>query len=236
MSKSARNNPGRPRLVVLVVGTNTDIGKTWVTCQAIAGLVSQGYKVLARKPVQSCEISQVDFGATDADLLAKETGEPSELVCPKHRTYPVPLAPPMAARQLGRDPVLIDDLAREINWDDSADFCFVESVGGICSPIAENGDSRSLVSKLSPDVLLLVADSGLGTITQIVSGLDSLHLECKDRFLVQPGLEQVIFLNRFNPSSSLHQGNLDWLNEHLNVQVVTDRQSVVQALEDRLVR
>lgn len=236
MGKSARNNPGRPRLVVLVVGTNTDIGKTWVTCQAIGGLVSQGYKVSARKPVQSCEISQADLGTTDADLLARETGEPSELVCPKHRTYPVPLAPPMAARLLGRDPVLIDDLAREINWDGSADFCFVESVGGICSPIAENGDSRNLISKLSPDVLVLVADSGLGTITHIVSGLDSLHLECKDRFLVQPGLEQVIFLNRFNPNSSVHRGNLDWLNQHLNVQVLTEQQTLVRALKDRLAR
>ena len=46
----------RPRTVVLVAGTGTDVGKTWVAAQLLAAWRHAGYQVAARKPAQSYEL------------------------------------------------------------------------------------------------------------------------------------------------------------------------------------
>ena len=43
----------RPRRLVLVVGTGTDVGKTWVSAHLLATLRAAGLTVAARKPAQS---------------------------------------------------------------------------------------------------------------------------------------------------------------------------------------
>ena len=43
----------RPRLLIGVLGTHTEVGKTWVSAQLLAQARSRGLRVAARKPVQS---------------------------------------------------------------------------------------------------------------------------------------------------------------------------------------
>jgi dethiobiotin synthetase len=45
--------PGRPDRTVLVIGTGTDVGKTWVTAALARRLAADGLVVAARKPAQS---------------------------------------------------------------------------------------------------------------------------------------------------------------------------------------
>ena len=45
----------RPALLIGVVGTNTEVGKTWVASRLLAALKARGLRVAARKPVQSYE-------------------------------------------------------------------------------------------------------------------------------------------------------------------------------------
>ena len=84
---------------ILVTGTATEVGKTWFGSRVAAALRSGGRIVAARKPAQSFEPGT---GPTDAEVLAAATGEPATTVCPAHRWYEVPMAPPMAASVLGR--------------------------------------------------------------------------------------------------------------------------------------
>ena len=89
----------RPDLLVLVVGTATDVGKTWVGARTLAALRAKGMTVAARKPAQSFALD--DPHPTDAEVLSAATGEEPSTVCPAHRSYPVAMAPPMAADVLG---------------------------------------------------------------------------------------------------------------------------------------
>jgi dethiobiotin synthetase len=101
----------RPQRLVVVVGTGTEVGKTYVTARLLRDLRSKGIDVAARKPAQS-------FGPedqfTDAHFLADASGESPNDVCPRHRWYPIPMAPPMAADALARPQFSVEDLASEI--------------------------------------------------------------------------------------------------------------------------
>jgi dethiobiotin synthetase len=192
----------RPRRVVAVVGTGTDVGKTWVAARLLTDLGAAGLRVAARKPAQSFEPDD-DPARLDAAILGAATGEPPEEVCPPHRWYEVPMAPPMAAEALGRPPFTIQDLMSELRWPDAVDIGLVETAGGLRSPLAADGDCLALCEALAPDVIVLVADAGLGTINAVRLTLDALGP-------LAP--QAVVVLNRFDAASDLHRRNLEWLS------------------------
>jgi len=202
----------RPRRVVAVVGTGTDIGKTWIAARVLTELRAAGCHVAARKPAQSFAPDD-DPAGLDAAVLGAATGEPAPEVCPTHRWYETPMAPPMAAESLGRPPFTIDDLAGELRWPaDAADVGLVETAGGIRSPLAVDGDCLDYCAALRPDLLVLVADGGLGTINAV-----RLNTEA----LAPLGVPTVVVLNRFDAGSDLHQRNLEWLGGRDRQRVVT---------------
>jgi dethiobiotin synthetase len=150
----------RPARLVFVSGTATEVGKTWWTAAVARALRADGLSVAARKPVQSCAPGDV----TDADVLAAATGEPVGAVTPAHRTYRLAWAPPMAAEHLGLAPFTIAELVAEISWPPGVDVGLVEGVGGPRSPVASDGDNVALAEALAPDLVLVVADAGLGAV------------------------------------------------------------------------
>lgn len=163
-----RSGP-RAATLVFVSGTGTDVGKTWWTAALASELRAAGRAVSARKPVQSGEpgAGRGRGPRADADVLAAATGEDPASVCPPTRSYPLAWAPPMAAAELGRPPFAVADLVAEIAWPAGTDVGLVEGVGGPRSPIAADGDSVALARLLAPDLVVLVADAGLGTINAV---------------------------------------------------------------------
>ena len=192
----------RPRKLVAVVGTGTEVGKTWVSARLLERFRRDGYAVAARKPAQSFAASD-DPVCYDACVLGAATGEPPESVCPRHRWYPAALAPPMAADLLGLPVFTVADLIDELRWPEApVDVGLVETAGGLRSPIAEDGDCLAFVEALRPDVVVLVADAGLGT-------LNAVRLTAQA--LGPRAVNVAVVLNRFEMSSDLHQRNLSWL-------------------------
>ncbi|MCU1369508.1 MAG: hypothetical protein JWO77_702 [Ilumatobacteraceae bacterium] len=209
----------RPARLVLVAGTATDIGKTWTGGQVLARLGAAGSTVAARKPAQSADAD--DPGPSDAAVLAAATGERVTEVCPAHRHYAVAMAPPMAADALGLPVPTLDELVAELVWPDgpAVDIGWVETVGGPRSPIGADGDAVDLADQLDPDLVLLVADAGLGTVNSVRLGTD-----------VFARWPVVVFLNRFDPDDDLHRRNLDWLRTRERLEVIVD----LEALSNRV--
>jgi dethiobiotin synthetase len=198
--------------LVLVAGTGTEVGKTWVGAQLLRALRDRGVAVAARKPAQSFAPGE---GPTDAEVLAAATGEAPEAVCPPHRCYEVAMAPFMAADVLGRPPFTLADLAAETAWPDGVDVGLVEAAGGVRSPISsDGGDTAELAALLRPDTVVLVADAGLGTINAVRLCLDALPAS-------------VVFLNRYDPDDELHRRNAEWLAANVDVPVVHDLHRVL---------
>jgi dethiobiotin synthetase len=208
----------RPSLLIGVIGTNTEVGKTWVTAQLLATLKLRGARVAARKPVQSYAPDDID---TDAARLAGASGEDVADICPAHRCYPLAMAPPMAANALGRGPLLMTEIISEVRWPANIDIGFVETVGGVRSPLSCDGDSLDLLRRMEVDRMLLVADADLGTINAVRLTLAAVGTT-----------PTVVFLNRFQRDNELHELNRRWLIEQDKLTVITDVHSLAIAIED----
>jgi dethiobiotin synthetase len=211
-----------PDRLVVVVGTGTEVGKTWVAAGALTALRAAGRSVSARKPAQSFEPDDL---RTDADVLAEATGETPTEVCPPHRWYETALAPPMAADALGRPPFTLDELVAEIGWAPGTAVGLVETAGGVRSPLSsDDGDAVGLIARLGPDLVVVVADAGLGTLNAIRLTLSALAEA------VGPAAATIVALNRFDPGDPLHRRNRDWLAEHDQCQVVVSVDELVAYL------
>jgi dethiobiotin synthetase len=203
---------------VLIAGTGTEIGKTYVGARVAAALRERGIAVAARKPVQS--FAPDDTLPTDADVLAAATGEDPHAVCPEHRWLPRAMAPPMAADALGLPPFEIADLVAEITATaPPRAIVLVETAGGVRSPLADDGDTIALAGALQPALVLLVADAELGTINLVRLGADALAPH-----------RVVVYLNRFDPCAVMHARNRDWLATRHGLEVVSDPEAVAAML------
>jgi dethiobiotin synthetase len=204
--------------LVVCTGTATEIGKTWVGAAVLSALAADGHRVSARKPVQSFDSEAT--GPTDADVLATATGEHPHDVCPAHRWYPVAMAPPMAAALLGRDAFTVVDLVGELRWPSpEPDMRWLETVGGARSPIAFDGDSADICGAVGPDIVVLVADAGLGTINAVR--------------LSAPALAPwplVVYLNHYEQGDELHALNRAWLADREHFDVITTVAELVERL------
>jgi len=209
----------RPRKLIAIAGTGTEVGKTWFAARLLCYAREQGWTVAARKPAQS--FAADDIHCTDAEQLALASLEAPHTVCPPHRWYPLAMAPPMAADELAQPRITLTALLNEIRWPTPVDLGLVETAGGLHSPIAHDADNVDLLNALAPDHVALVADAGLGTINAVRLSLRALE-----------GFNVVVFLNRFDVDDSLHALNLKWLREQYSVVAVTSIKTYWSALAD----
>lgn len=199
----------RPARLVVIVGTATEVGKTWAAVRLLKAARTRGLRVAVRKPVQSFDPD--DSHATDAAQLAEASGEAVEVVCPRHRWYPAAMAPPMAADRLHRPSLLLKELLAEISWPAATDLGLVETVGGVYSPLTHDADSRDLAARVAPDDVLLVADAGLGAINAVRLAVAAMT-----------ATTMTVLLNRFDADNDLHRRNRHWLETRDRLRVIVD--------------
>ena len=137
-------------------------------------------------------------------------------MCPAHRWLPRAMAPPMAAEVLGLPQFTFASLATEITQSSPREgIVLVESVGGVRSPLAADGDTVALVAALRPALIVLVADAELGTLNLVRLSTEVLRPH-----------RTVVYLNRFRPERELHPRNRDWLVTREGLEVVTDPEAL----------
>ena len=186
--------------VVFVAGTGTEVGKTWAAAGLAELLQRSGRTVAACKPVQSYDPDEGE--PTDAAVLAAATGQHPDAVCPPEHTYPVPLAPPMAAHKLERVCPNLDEMAANCRFVAPVDVGLVEGVGGLYSPMASDGHNLDLIKRIEPDLVIVVASAALGGIHDTMA--------CT---LPLSAYKRVVFCNRFDPQTEVHVLNVRWLRD-----------------------
>ena len=151
-------------------GTDTGVGKTYVTALVARALTGAGCRVGVYKPVAS-GVGDGGF-EEDAVLLWNAAGRPGELerVCPQR--FAAPLAPHLAARAEGRR-IDAELLRTGVDyWRQRSDVVLAEGAGGLMSPLGED----EYVADLAYDLgypLVVVARNALGTINQTLQTLIS---------------------------------------------------------------
>ncbi len=153
---------------IFITGTDTNIGKTWLSVRLIQALKKQGFNVTPRKPVESGWDS--DISKTDAWKLANAANKLDQLdaICPNRFTQAI--SPARAAMIKGCQ-LSISKLAKQCHYiqeqDNTDEFLIVEGAGGFYSPLTQDGLNSDLAHTLGLPVLL-VAENRLGCINQVL--------------------------------------------------------------------
>lgn len=163
-----------PRLVLL--GTGTSVGKTYVGVALARALRARSLAVLALKPVES----GVPSGALgeDALSLADAAGHP----VPAGTTFlRDPLSPHLAAEREGR-PLELDELARWVSNTEAefrsahpSGWTLVETAGGVFSPLTRQATNFDLALELGRARWVLVAPDALGVIHELTATLEAMR-------------------------------------------------------------
>jgi dethiobiotin synthetase len=163
-------NASSPCLFVVVAGTDTGVGKTWVAAALGRELARRGRRVIAVKPVESgCGAETV--ATEDGAVLAEATGQSS----PRSALLRLGLAvaPPVAADAEGVE-IDLDALVANVRvMADGSDVVIVEGAGGLCSPLSWQGDLLDVARALDARVLVVGSDR-LGVVNHVVLTMHSI--------------------------------------------------------------
>ena len=150
-----------------ILGTGTEVGKTYVACCIIESLVRNGIAVGAYKPVASGAPS---LEQSDGFKLWQASGHRGSLaeVTPQHFT--ASFAPPIAAELENKqvsDKAIMDGA---LYWASRCEILVLEGAGGLMSPISWTMTNASLALELHFPVVL-VSENRLGVVNQVLTTL-----------------------------------------------------------------
>ena len=154
---------------VVILGTGTNVGKTYVTACLARG-ARERTSVLALKPIES----GVEADAPgDAGVVATAAGHVAVLSPWRFRR---PVSPHLGAREQGVE----IDLAEVVAWVDveeeraGAGLTLIELAGGALSPLGLGVTNADLALALRPALWLLVAPDSLGVLHDVAATLRAL--------------------------------------------------------------
>lgn len=199
---------------VFVAGTDTGIGKTFVSCQLLAALRQAGWRAVGMKPVASgCELTPEGLRNEDAlALQAASTGTP-----PYARVNPMAMAQPwsphLAAEASGLSIRLQPLREAYLQLREDADTVVVEGVGGWMVPLAPGllASELALAWKLP---VILVVGMRLGCIN---------HALLSARAIMADGATLLGWVaNRVDPEMDALEANIQTLKTLMPVPMLGD--------------
>ena len=188
-----------------LTGTDTEVGKTFITCALLERARQSGRRAVGLKPVAA---------GTDAEGRNEDVEQiraASSLELPLRTINPYcfvpPVAPHIAAAEAGRPitfPPILDACASARQ---QADLVIVEGVGGFRVPLGPDGDSADLAVALGLPVILVVG-MRLGCINHALLTAEAIR---------QRGLTLAGWVaNRIDPGMSRFSENLASLDTLLS--------------------
>ncbi|MGW5353015.1 dethiobiotin synthase [Streptomyces sp. NPDC004031] len=145
--------------IVVITGTDTEVGKTMTTAAVAAASLAQGLSVAVLKPAQT-GVAEGEPG--DAAEVARLAGAVTAVELAR---YPEPLAPATAAARAGIPAVGPADIAEAAAKLSAVhDVVLVEGAGGLLVRYDEKGSTLADAAALIRARVLLVARPGLGTL------------------------------------------------------------------------
>jgi|Deesub1362A_J573_1020465.scaffolds.fasta_scaffold00727_2 dethiobiotin synthetase len=148
---------------IAVLGTNTEVGKTFVSTAIAKLLEDLGRDVMVLKPVET--------GEPDTAYLQKLGIRAKSIY-----RFKTPATPLLSAQIEGKK-IDVDYLLMKTRTIlEENDSVILEGVGGVASPIWYNFDSSDLAARLNLRVLL-VAKNELGAITSTVTAAKYLEMK-----------------------------------------------------------
>lgn len=167
---------------LFITGTDTDVGKTYITIQIIRQLQAIAAPIKVRKPIESgCEPkNNGELHPADGYALWQANDECESLSTVTPFRFEPAIAPNRAAA-LSQKTINNKDLkAACLHQVDDNDFLIVEGAGGFYSPLSSDGLNVDLAIALNLNIVLVVKDQ-LGCINHTLltlSAINKAELNC----------------------------------------------------------
>lgn len=191
-----------------VTGTDTDAGKTTISCGLLHLARQQGLTTAAHKPVASgSELTAEGLRNRDALLLQQECHPPLAYDAVNPRAFAPAIAPHVAARECGQT-LAVTDLLPPIHalHQQSADFLLVEGAGGWRVPLSGDECLSDLAIALNWPVILVVGVK-LGSINHALLSAEA---------ILRDGLKLAGWVaNGIDPNMDRQRDTLDYLKQHM---------------------
>jgi len=193
-----------------VTGTDTGVGKTWITCRLLEHWRNQGRTVAGLKAAES------GSGGDDQALVKAAGGHQSERCLYK---FDREVAPGVAADDLGTQ-IDFDLIAAQLQRLQDLDFALVEGAGGWKVPMGGGRTIEDLAQRLGLPVIV-VARAGLGTINHSVLTVEA---------ILRSGLSVAAVALSSTPSDDLELAtrNRAEIAAMIDVPIVLVRESVAE--------
>lgn len=190
---------------IFITGTDTDCGKTYVSCCLLDHWNKQHKKTLALKPFASGSVNGVN---NDALALQKHASESIDYDVVNPHCFEPPIAPHIAAARQGTTLTIeklrqaIDDISQF-----PADQLLIEGAGGWCVPLNDNLLYGDAIAALKIPVVFVVGMT-LGCLN---------HALLTEAAILQSGATCLGWIaNQRDPDMLEYAENLDTLKRHLN--------------------
>ena len=155
-----------------ITGTDTNIGKTAITCSLIAKCIEEGFRAGGMKPVAAgCHIENGYMISDDVKKIIEVSNVDLNIKEINPYSFELPIAPHISFKSNEIDINLIKKYLR--SFENKMDYLFIEGVGGYAVPLTKTFTTADLVENLDIPVILVVGMK-LGCINHALLTVESI--------------------------------------------------------------
>jgi dethiobiotin synthetase len=159
---------------IFITGTNTEVGKTFITKNLIERIQLKGYSVSPYKPVETgCIKKSLTLIPRDSMIYFRAVNKKIALDQINPYRFLEPISPAAAIKRSKRK-VTINDYLSKLKDLPNGDLTIIEGAGGLCSPLAPDGYNIDLIRKAKVSTVLVAKDE-IGVINNVILSLSMLQ-------------------------------------------------------------
>jgi len=152
---------------LFITGTDTDVGKTYITAGLAVVLRKMNVDVGVMKPFAAGSAQKKGYKSEDIEILSRaaNTCDPENLVNPQF--FPIPASPYTAWKKLKTKPKVSTILSSFKKLTKLHDMLLVEGMGGIMTPILKDYYITNLIKEMKIPTVI-VTRSKVGTVNHTI--------------------------------------------------------------------
>ncbi|MGY5144105.1 MAG: dethiobiotin synthase [Candidatus Nitrosopumilus sp. bin_32a] len=152
---------------LFITGTDTDVGKTYITAGLAVVLRKMGVDVGIMKPFAAGTAQKKGFKSEDVEILsnAAQVNDPESLVNPQF--FPIPASPYTAWKTLKIKPKTATILSNFKKLSKIHKMILVEGMGGIMTPITDDYYVANLIKNMNISAVI-VTRTKIGTVNHTI--------------------------------------------------------------------
>ena len=152
---------------LFITGTDTDVGKTYITAGLGVSFRKMGIDVGVMKPFAAGRAQKKGYKSEDIVIISRATQacDPENLVNPQF--FPIPASPYTAWKNLKTKPKISTILSSFKKLTELHDMILVEGMGGIMTPILKDYYVTNLIKEMKIPTVI-VTRSKVGTVNHTI--------------------------------------------------------------------